>query len=60
MSYYRGMEDITIDCDLCGTPHPYYALGNWGWGNVLMCSDCAQAQEEEWDHYASQKHDMDA
>ena len=54
------MEDITIACDLCGTDHPYHALGNFGWGNVLMCETCAQAQAEEWDHYASQKDSMDA
>ena len=54
------MEDITIACDLCGTSHPYHALGNFGWGNVLMCETCAQAQAEEWDHYAAQKDSMDA
>ena len=53
-------EEITIACDLCGTDHPYHALGNFGWGNVLMCADCAQAQAEEWDHYAAQKHSMDS
>ena len=60
--YNQGMngEEITIDCDLCGTSHPYHALGNFGWGNVLMCETCAQAQAEEWDHYAAQKDSMDA
>ena len=60
--YNQGMngEEITIACDLCGTDHPYHALGNFGWGNVLMCETCAQAQAEEWDHYAAQKDSMDA
>ena len=60
MCYYTHMEDITIACDLCGTSHPYHALGNFGWGNVLMCEDCAQAQADEWDTYAAQKNSMDA
>jgi len=54
------MEDITIACDLCGDQFPYHALSNFGWGNCLMCEDCAQAQADEWDSYAEQKHSMDA
>jgi len=58
--YYTHMEDITIACDLCGDQFPYHALGNFGWGNCLMCEDCAQAQADEWDSYSEQKHAMDA
>ena len=58
--YYTHMEDITIACDLCGDQFPYHALGNFGWGNCLMCEDCAQAQADEWDSYAEQKHSMDS
>ena len=54
------MEDITIACDLCGDHFPYHSLGNFGWGNCLMCEDCAQAQADEWDSYAEQKHSMDS
>ena len=60
LCYYTHMEDIDIACDLCGIEHAYHELGNFGWGNCLMCETCAQAQAEEWDHYASQKNSMDS
>ena len=53
-------DEVIIACDLCHNPYPYHALGNFGWGNVLMCEDCAQAQADEWDSYASNKHSMDS
>ena len=59
--YYTHMESThELPCDLCGSWFPYTVLGNFGWGNCLMCSDCAQAQADEWDSYASQKNSMDA
>jgi len=58
--YYRGMEDITIECDACGDQFPHHALGSFGWANSLICESCADAIEMEWDLYQQSKHSMDS